>query len=172
MKELDPSLQLQPPLPADPFLPAQGLTPIAWAGIGIASFALITLLILAFRSRRSSPPGTTAYSPEHYLRIAREALEKTPLHPIQAAATHVSLSLRHYLAAVSKDPALFETHEEFVARHEALKNYSVENRELTQTLFHRLARLKYGSNPVGDPQSLVSDARNLLEQLHQQRPTA
>ena len=40
---------------------------------------------------------------------------------VRDAAVLSSLILRKYLATAAGDPALFETHEEFVARHDALQ---------------------------------------------------
>ena len=68
------------------------------------------------------------------------------------------------------DPALFETHEEFISRHQALASYPEDLRKVTAEGFSHLARLKYGPDATGDPIALVTAARQLLDRLHQQQP--
>ena len=66
------------------------------------------------------------------------------------------------------DPALFETHEEFVARHDALAALSADARHAAESGFSRLVALKYSPEiPQGDPKEVISDSRALLKTLHQ-----
>jgi heme exporter protein D len=167
-EQADDSLVLRELVPAEPLLPTPGLP--LWVWLAIAA-AVVALIALAFRLRRAkrerADPG----------RVRREAyqaalaeLEVPPARGMQEAATRVSVALRRYLAAVSGDPALFETHEEFVARHQVLAGYPEELRKSTAEGFSHLARLKYGREAAGDPAALFAAARQLLDRLHQHSP--
>jgi hypothetical protein len=62
---------------------------------------------------------------------------------------------------------LFETHEEFVSRHDALLALTPEARAATETGFTRLAALKYAPEiPDAVPAEVVAESRALLETLH------
>ena len=64
------------------------------------------------------------------------------------------------------DPALFETHEETLARHDALARFDESARTTAAGGFARLAALKYDSHPpAGDPAGVLADARALLATL-------
>jgi hypothetical protein len=69
--------------------------------------------------------------------------------------------------SVAGDPSLFETHEEFLARHDGLLAFRSEARTAAQSGFSRLAALKYAPvTPSIAPTEVVADARTLLETLH------
>ncbi|WP_035601666.1 hypothetical protein [Haloferula sp. BvORR071] len=167
----DDAFVLREPVPAEPLLPDPGLPLWAWGLIGLVAVGLIVGLILLLR-RGKKPAGVNmpALREAAYRRALTE-LEGKPGETIQEAATTVSIALRRYLATVSGDPALFETHEEFVARHESLASYPEDLRQSTAEGFSHLARLKYGREASGDPVALYTAARQLLERLHQHRPS-
>lgn len=171
MKETtDDALKLRDLVPAEPLLPDPGLPAWAWIAIALASLALLGLLVFFLRRRRKvSLVDPRAVREEAYRRAVAE-LGQPSGETLQEAATKISIALRRYLAVVSGDPALFETHEEFVARHESLASYPEELRKLTAEGFSNLARLKYGREATGDPVALFSSARQLLDQLHQHQP--
>ncbi|MEK7953859.1 hypothetical protein [Luteolibacter soli] len=167
-KESDDALVLRELVPADPLLPDPGMPPWGWVLIGLAAAAVIGFLFFLRRSKH------TETDPRHlreeaYAR-AQHDLEAVPEGGMQAAATKVSLVLRRYLATVCGDPALFETHEEFVSRHAALSGYPEDLRNVTAEGFSHLARLKYGRDTNGDPVALFGAARQLLDRLHQHQP--
>jgi hypothetical protein len=164
----DDPMALRELVPAEPLLPDPGLPPWAWVGIALASLALIGL-VLFLRRGKAAAADPRRDREEAYQR-ARQELEAVPEGGIQQAATRVSVALRRYLAAVSGDPALFETHEEFIARHAALSAYPEEVRTVTAEGFSHLARLKYGRDATGDPVALFTAARQLLDRLHQHQP--
>jgi hypothetical protein len=83
------------------------------------------------------------------------------------AATVSSLVLRRYLSTVTGDPTLFETHEEFVSRHDALKSLPEPVRVAAVEGFDRLASLKYAREPGREePAPVIQSSRALLETLH------
>ena len=78
-----------------------------------------------------------------------------------------SLILRRYLSLAAEDPALFETHEEFIARNDALLSLSDAARAACATGFARLAACKYAPEvPAMAPATVVAEAHELLETLH------
>lgn len=166
-EQADDTLVLRELVPAEPLLPSPGLPPWAWLAITVAVVALAVLVVFLRRARREKLDPTHAR--EEAYRNALGELEAPPAG-MQEAATRVSVALRRYLAAVSGDPALFETHEEFVARHQVLSGYPDDLRKSTAEGFSHLARLKYGREAAGDPAALFSAARQLLDRLHQHSP--
>jgi len=167
-EEAEDALVLRELVPAEPLLPPPGLPLWAWLAIGAAVVALFGLAAFLRRAKRQKTDP--ARIREEAYRAALAELEPPATSGMQEAATRVSVALRRYLAAVAGDPALFETHEEFVARHQALAGYPDELRRSTAEGFSHLARLKYGREASGDPASLISAARQLLDRLHQHPP--
>ena len=165
----DDTFTLKDPVPADPLLPDPGLPLWAWGLIGLAVVAVIAAAVILLRRKTPGMVDPDRVREEAYRRALAE-LEGRSGETMQQAATAVSIALRRYLAVVSGDPALFETHEEFVARHESLASYPEDLRKTTAEGFSHLARLKYGPEAIGDPVALYSAARQLLDRLHQHRP--
>jgi hypothetical protein len=166
--QADDALSLRELVPAEPLLPEPGLPTWAWLAIAGAALALVALTVFLRRDKRAA--ADPALAREQAYRAAVTELEAPPAGGMQEAATRVSIALRRYLAAVAGDPALFETHEEFVARHEALARYPEDLRKTTAEGFSHLARLKYGREASGDPATLLAAARQLLDRLHQHSP--
>ena len=171
MKEAttDDALVLRDPVPAESLLPDPGLPPWTWWAIGGGVLLLVLLAWFLLRGRKPGMVDPVKTREEAYRRAAAE-LAAPAAGSMQEAATKVSLVLRRYLAVVAGDPALFETHEEFVARHESLASYPAELRQAAAEGFSHLARLKYGREAAGDPAALFSAARQLLDRLHQHQP--
>ncbi len=171
MKEAptDETLVLRDPVPAEPLLPDPGLAPWVWWALagGVLLLALLAWFLL--RRRKQGMVDPVKVREEAYRRAVAE-LSSQAAASMQEAATKVSLALRRYLAVVAGDPALFETHEEFVARHESLATYPADLRQSAAEGFSQLARLKYGREAAGEPAALFSAARQLLDRLHQHQP--
>jgi len=170
MAEKSDTFELKAPVPAEPLLPDPGLPLWAWGLIGLAAVGLIAALVMLLKRKKPGFIDPNLAREEAYRR-AKAELEAAPGGTMQAAATKVSIALRRYLAVASGDPALFETHEEFVARHQSLAAYPEELRQATAEGFSHLARLKYGREASGDPATLYSSAQQLLDRLHQHRPS-
>lgn len=152
--------------PASPeaLIPRIGLWP--WA-VGAAVLLLVAILLtwwLRRRRRRTYDPMS--------VRIAAHQEALAGLNEINAedareAAIRCSLVLRRYLSLAANDPALFETHEEFVSRRDALKVLQPEARAAAAVGFEKLASLKYGpDSPMDAPATVIGDGRLLLETLH------
>jgi hypothetical protein len=75
--------------------------------------------------------------------------------------------LRKYLSITAEDPALFETHEEFVSRHDALQKIPQATRDEVAAIFNRLVTIKYAPNAANaNAEKIVGDSRQLLQALH------
>ncbi|WP_193213091.1 DUF4381 family protein [Luteolibacter marinus] len=169
-KNADDTLVLRDLVPAEPLLPDPALPAWAWIAIALVALGLVGLVIVLARKQRKSPAENARAAVEEAYRQACSELNSTPSGSIQEIATRVSVILRRYLATAAKDPALFETHEEFIARHAALSGYPEDLRATTAEGFSHLARLKYGRDATGSPDVLLTGARQLLDRLHQHQP--
>lgn len=169
-EQADDSLVLRDLVPAEPLLPDPSLPAWVWFALALATIVAVGALVFFLRRAKKPVPEDPQRLRAEAYAAARKELDAPPLPGIQAAATRVSLVLRRYLATISRDPALFETHEEFIARHAALSGYPEEVRQATAEGFSHLARLKYGREANGDPAALYSDAIQLLDRLHQHPP--
>lgn len=164
--EEKPSFELHEPPAPEHLLPQPGM-PLAWVLAGLAAALLVTILLLIVFRRRQKAADPNAARAEAFKKADR-ALAGAKPSGTREAATIASLVLRRYLAEAARDPALFETQEEFVARHGALASFSPEARESAATGFRKLAAMKYGSEqPVGEPAAVLTDARALLTTLDQ-----
>lgn len=165
-------LQLRDLVPADPLLIEPGLPWWLWL-LGVLSVAGLLGIPVWYRLSERGwklPAAAAEVEPAAYEEAARrlEEIAAGPPGGIQPLATEASATLRRYLTKVSGDPTLFETHEEFVSRHDALKSYPEAVRQRAAETFGVLAGLKYGSDRHGDPHRVIDASRSLLEQLHQQ----
>lgn len=162
-----------PDTPADDVLIAppspEELLPTAWwpwlltIGIVLLLSAGLGLWWWRRKQRPTGPPAPRAHAK------ALAALARCPTEHCADTATRVSLILRRYLAEATEDPALYETHEELIARQSALEDLSDELRQRCRDLFEQLARLKYAPAPTeGDPASLRDEAGRLLQALNQE----
>lgn len=145
-------------------IPDSGLW-IWWVWVSIV--LLVVLAILWARSRRK-PVGSGVLARRNAaLAESMEALGRVATVDVRAAAVQCSLILRNYLSIAAGDPALYETHEEFVIRHDALQALAPEVRAAAAAGFARLAALKYGPEiPLADPLDVIGESRVLLESLH------
>ena len=141
---------------------------LEWWWIAIAGFALIFFILLAYFIFRK----TKAFDPTKAKREAyQEAL--TELEKIDDSLGKdnvilVSLVIRKYLAKSMNEPALYETHEEFIGRHDAIHDLDEELKFKITNYFSELAAMKYG--PVEEQfiglTTLKQKAMNLLERMY------
>ncbi len=154
---------LAPPSP-DALVPDSPVEP--WMIIAAVLVMLGLLMWLVFRKKKS--PIAIQREARHAAHAeAVSALDS--IHPDgpRDAAVQCSLILRKYLAIAAGDPALFETHEETLARHEAFATFNEETRRAAGEGFSRLAALKYSPQiPEVLTNAVVHQSRALLETLH------
>ena len=141
----------------------------AWTliGVGVVFLALLIWWIIERSRRKPERDKVNLLKKAHDEAIA--ALAVCPAEERTPAATECSLLLRRYLVALTGDPALFETHEEWVSRHDAIENLDADLQQQTRSLFSQLAEWKYAPADHGDePSVVIEHSRNLLEALNRE----
>lgn len=134
------------------------LWPLVGGAVVIASIASI---YWARRRKTASGIDERARRRAAY-RVARGKLKDLNLAaPSRDVAVDISLVVRQYLAEVANDPALFETHEEFISRSDALSGLTPSAKAACETLFNQLIALKYA--PEDQPLSLQVGAPTLRD---------
>lgn len=163
MKPTSGSMQLMEPVSPETLLPAIGMWPW-WVGGILIAITVIGLCIWLARRRRKADPMALRRAAYQEALAGLDAVETTDPRD---AAIRGSLVLRRYLSVAARDPALFETQEEFISRHDALAALKPDARAAACDHFARLATLKYGP-PRGDAEAsdVIRDSRQLLETLH------
>ncbi len=159
---------LREPEAVEALLPGWWLPHILIGGTLLVAALLVAILLV--RAMKRPRPANPAKIREEARLKAVAALESarggsaaTP----REAAVLASLALRDYLSTAAEDPALFETHEEFIARRDSLAALHPQAREAAANGFTRLAALKYAANPPQDNAGdVVETARTLLDTLH------
>ena len=131
---------------------------LALAAILLAVAAAVILLIRK-KGRTAPAPLTPAQSAVRDITMLRET------HPsLRQAAVDFSLILRKFLVGETKDPALYETQQEFNRRADALTALSTELQGPTRDLLDRMAVLKYEPDtPEND--SMVNELADRTVQL-------
>ncbi|BCU79767.1 LPXTG cell wall anchor domain-containing protein [Luteolibacter sp. LG18] len=161
-----PSFELRPPPSPEKLLPSggTGIPPWQIALAGTALLLLVAIFVLVFRKKK--PLDEISIRKRAY-RDALRSLDEARPTGSREAATLSSFILRRYLAVVARDPSLYETHEEFVGRHDVLASLSPETREQTVAGFGHLASLKYGKETrAGEGAPVIESSRTLLETLN------
>jgi hypothetical protein len=164
MNEKTGSFELLEPVSPEALVPDSWVEPWMIVLAAVVVLALVAALVFALRKK----PVVNLRS----VRMAAHAEAVAALGAINAteareAAVQSSLILRKYLVAVANDPALFETHEETISRHEAFQGFSDQARLTTQGGFTRLAALKYAAHvPEVAAGNVIAESRALLETLH------
>jgi hypothetical protein len=152
--------------PPDP----SGLLPepipfLLWLAVA-GGILLVTLIVFLVRRRKRRGPTALELREAAY-KNAKNSLSTVNAQDARDAAVQVSLILRRYLSLAAGDPSLYETHEEFITRHDSLAALSPSAREQCAERFARLASLKYGRDTPTDPiETITTDAFSLLEILH------
>lgn len=164
----DETLQLRDLVAPEPMLRHPGLPWWGWALVALA-VVLAALLVTAIARRRRATPPPLPVDREIAYREAVEAVAACVGLPKREAALRASGAIRLYLSRVCNDPSLFETHEEFVARHRALERLPETTREQLSMLLSRLASLKYDQpDPAAAPADFTTQPLSVLRQVHQQ----
>lgn len=141
--------------PPDDLLIAPGLL---WWGVVGACVVLVAILALWLwmdrrRPKLPAPDPLAAYA------AASAALEACSATDPRQAALEASLILRRYLATAVGEPSLYETHEQFVARHNSLAALGDELRGRVGAFLGQLVHLKYAAETAQGP-----DAASILTQ--------
>lgn len=158
------ALELLEPASPEALVPDYGLWP--WLAAAVLVILLGIALWMFLRKRKPAGADLAAIR-KAALADAQNALDKLAPGSCRETAVMTSLILRKYLSAAANDPALFETHEEFVSRHDSLQDLTPDARAAAENGFTRLAALKYAPQvPAAEPQQIITESRGLLETLH------
>ena len=157
-------LELMEPASPEALMPDSGL----WFWLAIASMVVLAgILLLIYLRRRKPFAVNSGRIRKAAFAEALAALANTRTEDARDAAVQTSLILRKYLLAVAEDPALYETHEEFVLRGDALHALTPEARAAAEAGFTRLAAMKYAPGmPAAAAADVIAESRDLLETLH------
>jgi hypothetical protein len=141
---------------------------LEWWWIALPAFFLVIIVLLAIVIFKNTRVHNTINLKRESFQQALAELAQLDESLGKENVIMVSLVLRKYLAKIMKDPALYETHEEFIGRHDAIKNLNEELKLAISDYFSKLAALKYGPDEgaVSDVESLKRGAVKLLERIH------
>lgn len=160
--------ELEGEVAPEQFLADGGYAVWAWGGVLLALLTAVGVLWWVRRRGRAAVPEPTP------LEIAQAQLRELEeaLPPLRECGLRVSLVLRRYLQGTVQDPALYETHEEFSRRMDALGAVPEECRYAMRELLERLVDLKYAGNAEQNPtqaRSIIEQARALLCRIQEIR---
>lgn len=163
MEESPPSLELRDIPDVAPLLPRAWWP--WWAWLGIAMSIVLLWWLQRYLRRQSGSQASLRRKAYEEAMLSLEAA-KSLADPV-SRSTALSLTLRRYLAVVFADPALYETHEELLARHEAFGALPDTLRHSLGEHFSTLCRYKYAPcEEVVDLSLLIPQATALLQQIH------
>ncbi|MCX6866162.1 MAG: hypothetical protein NTV46_08105, partial [Verrucomicrobia bacterium] len=133
-------LELMEAASPEALMPDSGL----WLWLVIAAMVVLVVIVIMIYLRNRKPAAADLERIRHAaLAEATAALANIRTADVRDAAVQSSLILRRYVLAVTGDPALYETHEEFVVRPDALQALTAEARAAAETGFTRMAAMKY-----------------------------
>ena len=164
MNEKSGNFELLEPVSPESLIPDSWVEP--WMIVAAVLLALALLAVFVFRKKKIAPVDPVEVrNAAHAEAVA--AFDRIGAVPAREAAVQSSLILRRYLSVAAGDPALFETHEEYVSRHETLKDFSEDARSTASVGFARLAAIKYAAEiPDMATAEVIAGSRKLLEILH------
>ncbi len=134
-----------------------------------AAFIVIVIIVflVALLLRKKSVFDASKEKSEAYLEAKVAFSECDELGP-RESAIRVSMILRRYLARSMNEPALYETHDEFIARHDGLKDLPNDLKCGVAALFSKLAAVKYAPDDIVNVEahSTTAEGGSLLERIH------
>lgn len=137
-----------------------------WYFAGAALVAAILLVVILLM--RKKPHVDLLKEKREAYQEAKTAFGTGGSGDARETAIRVSMILRRYLARSMNEPALFETHEEFVARHDGLKDLPDDVKSEVGSFFTKLAAVKYAPDDIadGDMPGTNAEGAALLERIH------
>ena len=151
-------------------------TRVAW-WIWLCAAMVISGLawLIKYRHRQIS---LLAVNPDDSYQLCREELnefrEQISGLPLADVASRCSLILRSYMRIHIDEQALYETHDEFLLRPEALRHLPKGARDKLAPFLSKLARCKYGPSNV-DPsgsEAVIGESLQILQGLESTRERA
>ena len=139
--------------------------------IAAAIALLLILATLAYLRFRKKTPTVIEIAPEETAINSLQALSKA-CPDVRECSLQLSMILRRYLTGATQDPALFETHEEFSNRLNALSSIPASCQYPTRVLLEKLAELKYAGIEASDSQrveALINETKETILNIHEAR---
>ncbi len=165
MDEKTANFELLEPKNPESLIPDSRIEP--WMTVVAALLVLGLLLFLKFRKKSSPALNHVTIRNAAYTEASARLDAIGNQTPAREAAVIASMTLRKYLSVAAGDPALFETHEETISRHDVLSELSPEARSAAVDGFSRLAALKYSKEESHiEAVAIAADAATLLKTLH------
>ena len=156
--------QLRPNASAESVLPFDYPLLLVALGLFLVMGAYLLFFYLRQRAALRKQTHKKLIPFEDALKALEKLGEKNPT--LRQAALELSSLFRQILALETGDPALYETHEEFSLRPDALSSLPLEFREEARHYLQRLARLKYAPETQGAaPQELIQEGRQLISHV-------
>lgn len=153
----------------DHLLPSPGIPWWIW----VIALALLGVGFFLFRIARKQKNSAEAIAELAYRQALAHLDKSRSLTTILEQSTAASLALRSYFAQALQDPSLYETHEEFMARHNSLSSLPEQTRAEIAQFFATLARFKYAPHDeLTTKPSLIDDATEALHQWHKSARSA
>lgn len=136
--------------------------------------AAVVLVVLAaagliYIKRKRKPAAEPEESPEETALNSLQALYAAQ-PDIRECSLQLSMILRRYLTGATQDPALFETHEEFSSRLNALASIPADCQYATRVLLEKLSEMKYAGMTGTQPervQALIEETREAVLHIHE-----
>jgi hypothetical protein len=164
MNEKSGSFEFLEPSAAEALVPDSLVEPWMLGLLALLALAVVVWVIFKKRKRLEVDPQAARRAAHAQATADLSGLANSSP---REAAVQCSLTLRKYLSVVANEPALFETHEEYVSRHAALMKFTEEARAAAGVEFAKLATLKYTpATPDMQTPEVVASSRALLEILH------
>jgi len=162
-----PPFQLLEPEAVESLLPGWWLPHILIGSVLLLALVLVAVLLIRARNRPRPVDPAKIREEARLKAVATLESARSSVATPREAAVLASLALRDYLARAADDPALFETHEEFIARHDSLAALHEQARAAAAAGFSHLASLKYAAEPPASTATgVIESARSLLDELH------
>jgi hypothetical protein len=141
---------------------------LEWWWIVVPALGLVLLILLGYVFLKQTKVFDPKKAKREAFQQALSELAKLDVSLGKENVIMVSLVLREYLSKCMNDPTLYETHEEFVGRHDAIQGLDEELREEISVYFSELAASKYApeEGQVPDVEILKNGAVKLLERIH------
>lgn len=166
MNEKSGTFELMEPTSPEALIPDSWLEPWMMIVAAILLTFIAALTVWMLKRKKTATVNPLSIRQAALAEASAALSEIGPVEP-REAAVRCSLILRKYLSVAAADPALFETHEEYISRHEALKDFSEEARGTASLGFSRLAAIKYApQTPDLGTEQVITGSRVLLETLH------
>lgn len=155
--------KLDPSTPPDALYIPYSLGVWEWVAI-IGGVLIIAIAVRFILNKKKVPPAPS--TPEQ---IARNEIGRLMANNpgLKEASTGLSLILRSYFTGKSEDPALFETHQEFNRRADALSSLPEPLQSPARDLLQRMAHLKYSSETPQDEELVKALHRQTLDLINQ-----